>query len=203
MLQTPEDIARIQITGTPYRVGDVATIEDGVAEDRQLRPARRQGRDHDRRSASSRAPTSSRWPTTSRPQLKRIFASRPRSTLLHPAATSRHSSRNRPNGAIEELLIAVDRGDAGGAGVLPRHAQHAGDGGRSAGDYDRHLRGDQPVRRDDQPDLAAGALAVGRPGDRRRDCGARKYLPPYGARRRPRWSRPAAAPPRSRCRCWR
>src|SRR5215213_9746314 len=32
MLQTPQDIARVQITGTPYRVGDVATIEDGVAD---------------------------------------------------------------------------------------------------------------------------------------------------------------------------
>lgn len=32
MLATPADIARIQITGTPYRIGDVATIEDGVAE---------------------------------------------------------------------------------------------------------------------------------------------------------------------------
>ncbi|PDW03505.1 efflux RND transporter permease subunit [Candidatus Viridilinea mediisalina] len=32
LLQTPEDIANIQITGTPYRIGDVATIEDGAAE---------------------------------------------------------------------------------------------------------------------------------------------------------------------------
>lgn len=34
LLQTPEDIAKVQITGTPYRIGDVATIEDGVAEKR-------------------------------------------------------------------------------------------------------------------------------------------------------------------------
>ncbi|MFO7167784.1 MAG: efflux RND transporter permease subunit [Chloroflexota bacterium] len=32
LLQTPEDIANIQITGTNYRIGDVATVEDGVAE---------------------------------------------------------------------------------------------------------------------------------------------------------------------------
>jgi hydrophobic/amphiphilic exporter-1 (mainly G- bacteria), HAE1 family len=32
MLQTPEDILRVQITGTPYRIGDVAAVEDGVAE---------------------------------------------------------------------------------------------------------------------------------------------------------------------------
>lgn len=32
MLQTPDDIAKIQITGTSFRVGDVAVIEDGVAE---------------------------------------------------------------------------------------------------------------------------------------------------------------------------
>ncbi|HMP41557.1 MAG TPA: efflux RND transporter permease subunit, partial [Roseiflexaceae bacterium] len=32
MLNAPEDIARIQITGTPYRIGDVAVIEDGVAD---------------------------------------------------------------------------------------------------------------------------------------------------------------------------
>ncbi|MEN9937851.1 MAG: hypothetical protein RLZZ387_4430 [Chloroflexota bacterium] len=34
MLQTPEDIADIQITGTNYRISDVAAIEDGVAEER-------------------------------------------------------------------------------------------------------------------------------------------------------------------------
>jgi hydrophobic/amphiphilic exporter-1 (mainly G- bacteria), HAE1 family len=32
LLQTPADIERIQITGTSYRVGDVATVEDGVAD---------------------------------------------------------------------------------------------------------------------------------------------------------------------------
>src|SRR6185436_6944532 len=32
MIQAPQDIARIQVTGTPFRVGDIATIEDGVAE---------------------------------------------------------------------------------------------------------------------------------------------------------------------------
>lgn len=32
MIRVPEDIANIQITGTPYRIGDVATIEDGIAE---------------------------------------------------------------------------------------------------------------------------------------------------------------------------
>lgn len=32
MIQSPEDITNIQITGTPYRIGDVATVEDGVAE---------------------------------------------------------------------------------------------------------------------------------------------------------------------------
>ena len=32
LLQSPDDIAKIQITGTSYRVGDVARVEDGVAE---------------------------------------------------------------------------------------------------------------------------------------------------------------------------
>jgi hydrophobic/amphiphilic exporter-1 (mainly G- bacteria), HAE1 family len=32
MLNTPQDITRIQIAGTQYRIGDVATIEDGIAE---------------------------------------------------------------------------------------------------------------------------------------------------------------------------
>jgi hydrophobic/amphiphilic exporter-1 (mainly G- bacteria), HAE1 family len=32
LLQSPADIAAIQITGTNYRVGDVAAVEDGVAE---------------------------------------------------------------------------------------------------------------------------------------------------------------------------
>ncbi len=32
MLQSPEDILQVQITGTPYRIGDVAAVEDGVAE---------------------------------------------------------------------------------------------------------------------------------------------------------------------------
>ncbi|NJN67841.1 MAG: efflux RND transporter permease subunit [Chloroflexaceae bacterium] len=32
MIQDPQDIADIQITGTSYRIGDVARIEDGIAE---------------------------------------------------------------------------------------------------------------------------------------------------------------------------
>jgi HAE1 family hydrophobic/amphiphilic exporter-1 len=32
LLQTPADIERIQITGTTYRIGDVARVEDGVAD---------------------------------------------------------------------------------------------------------------------------------------------------------------------------
>ncbi|NJN19183.1 MAG: efflux RND transporter permease subunit [Oscillochloris sp.] len=32
LLQSPESIAEIQITGTSYRIGDVATVEDGVAD---------------------------------------------------------------------------------------------------------------------------------------------------------------------------
>ncbi|HWQ14916.1 MAG TPA: efflux RND transporter permease subunit [Roseiflexaceae bacterium] len=36
MLQRPEDIAAIPITGTPYRVSDVAVVEDGVAERRSF-----------------------------------------------------------------------------------------------------------------------------------------------------------------------
>ena len=32
LLQSPADIARIQITGTNYRISDVATVEDGVAD---------------------------------------------------------------------------------------------------------------------------------------------------------------------------
>lgn len=31
-IQKPEDITRIQITGTAFRIGDVATVEDGVAQ---------------------------------------------------------------------------------------------------------------------------------------------------------------------------
>src|SRR6266540_1441098 len=43
MLQQPADIARVQITGTPYRVSDVASVEDGVAEDTSY--ARLNGKD--------------------------------------------------------------------------------------------------------------------------------------------------------------
>jgi HAE1 family hydrophobic/amphiphilic exporter-1 len=32
MFQEPQDIASARITGTPYRIGDVATIEDGIAD---------------------------------------------------------------------------------------------------------------------------------------------------------------------------
>ncbi len=32
LLRTPEAITRVRITGTPYRIGDVATVEDGVAD---------------------------------------------------------------------------------------------------------------------------------------------------------------------------
>jgi len=43
MLQTPQDFARVEIASTPYRVGNVATVEDGVAED--LSYARLNGQD--------------------------------------------------------------------------------------------------------------------------------------------------------------
>ncbi|NTW03824.1 MAG: efflux RND transporter permease subunit, partial [Oscillochloris sp.] len=39
LLQSPDDIARIQITGTSYRISDVATIEDGVADTTNSSPA--------------------------------------------------------------------------------------------------------------------------------------------------------------------
>jgi HAE1 family hydrophobic/amphiphilic exporter-1 len=35
LLQEPQDINQVRITGTPYRIGDIATVEDGVAEDEQ------------------------------------------------------------------------------------------------------------------------------------------------------------------------
>jgi hydrophobic/amphiphilic exporter-1 (mainly G- bacteria), HAE1 family len=105
MLQQPEDIARVQITGTPYRVSDVATVEDGVAEDTNY--ARLNGKDTvvidiRRQSGTNIVQVADAVDA----QMKSVFASYPD---LHYTVVRDQSTmvRQSVNGSIEELIIAA------------------------------------------------------------------------------------------------
>jgi HAE1 family hydrophobic/amphiphilic exporter-1 len=105
MLQTPQDIARVQITGTPYRVSDVATVEDGVAEDTSY--ARLNGKDTvvidiRRQSGTNIVQVADAVEA----QMKSVFASYPdlRYTVVRDQSTI---VRQSVNGSIEELIIAA------------------------------------------------------------------------------------------------
>jgi len=105
MLQTPQDIARIQITGTPYRVGDVATIEDGVAEVDGY--SRLDGRDSISVSIQRQSGTNTvQVADNVRAQIKTIFDANPDLTYFIPSDQS-IQIRESTNSAIEELLIAA------------------------------------------------------------------------------------------------
>ena len=95
MIQTPQDIARIQITGTPYRIGDVATIEDGVAEVNSY--ARLDGKDAiaisiRKQSGSNTVQVADDVKARDQEDLRR----RARSDAISFRAINRPSSSNRP-----------------------------------------------------------------------------------------------------------
>ena len=105
MLQTPQDIARIQITGTPYRVGDVATIEDGVAEVDGY--ARLDGRDSISLSIQRQSGTNTVAVADNvKAQIKTIFDANPDLTYFIPSDQSVEIQAST-DAAIEELLIAA------------------------------------------------------------------------------------------------
>ena len=91
----PQDIARVQITGTPYRVGDVATIEDGVAEVNGY--ARLDGKDAiaisiRKQSGTNTVQVADNVEGADQDDLR----CQPRSDLLHPQRSVDIRSRNRP-----------------------------------------------------------------------------------------------------------
>jgi HAE1 family hydrophobic/amphiphilic exporter-1 len=104
MIQQPQDIARIQITGTPYRIGDVATIEDGVAEIESY--ARLDGKDAIALSIRKQSGSNTVAVADSvKAELAQIFANRTDLKYFIPSDQStfiKESTRS----AIEELIVA-------------------------------------------------------------------------------------------------
>ncbi|NOK63650.1 MAG: hypothetical protein GFH27_549297n8 [Chloroflexi bacterium AL-W] len=104
LLQTPEDIAFVQITNTPYRVGDLATIEDGVAEVDSY--SRLNGQDAitiDIRKQSGSNTVAVAEEVKS--ELERIFAEQPDLSYVIPLDQS-EAVEESTRSAIEELLVA-------------------------------------------------------------------------------------------------
>lgn len=105
LLQTPEDIARIRITGTPFRVGDVATIEDGVAEVQSY--ARLDGRDAITLAIRKQSGTNTVAVADNvRAQIEDLFGARPDLIYFIPQDQS-EAVRSSTESAIEELLMAA------------------------------------------------------------------------------------------------
>jgi hydrophobic/amphiphilic exporter-1 (mainly G- bacteria), HAE1 family len=105
MLQNPQDIARIQITGTPYRVGDVATVEDGVADVDGY--SRLDGHDSISLSIQRQSGTNTvEVADNVKEQIKAIFEANPDLTYFIPSDQS-EEIRASTDAAIEELLIAA------------------------------------------------------------------------------------------------
>ncbi len=104
LLQSPEDIARIQITGTPYRVGDVAVVEDGVAEDTSY--SRLDGSDAIILAVRKQSGTNTVAVADNvREALDEIFATRPDLTYTIPRDDSL-DVRSSVISSIEELIFA-------------------------------------------------------------------------------------------------
>jgi len=104
MLQTPQDIARIQLTGTPFRIGDVATIEDGVADVNSY--SRLDGRDAITISIRKQSGSNTvQVADTVKEQVQAIFANEPGLRYFIPSDQSTFVKQST-NSAIEELLIA-------------------------------------------------------------------------------------------------
>ena len=104
LLQEPEDIALVQITNTPYRVGDLATIEDGVAE--VDRYSRLNGEDTitidiQKQSGSNTVAVAEEVKS----ELERIFAELPDLSYVIPLDQS-EAVQESTRSAIEELLVA-------------------------------------------------------------------------------------------------
>ena len=105
MIQEPQDISRIQITGTAYRVGDVATIEDGVAEVKSY--SRLDGKDAISIGVLKQTGTNTvAVADRIKAEIKTIFEARPDLSYFVPNDQS-ETVRSSVDGAIEELLLAA------------------------------------------------------------------------------------------------
>jgi hydrophobic/amphiphilic exporter-1 (mainly G- bacteria), HAE1 family len=104
MIQTPQDIARIQITGTPFRVGDIATIQDGVAEVDSY--ARLDGKDAIALAIRKQSGANTVAVAENiKAELQTIFSNRPDLKYFVPSDQSTFIE-NSTNSAIEELIVA-------------------------------------------------------------------------------------------------
>jgi HAE1 family hydrophobic/amphiphilic exporter-1 len=104
MFQTPQDIAKIQITGTPYQIGDIATIEMGVAEVDTY--ARLDGQDTVTVDIIKRSDANIVQVAEGiHEQLDEIFAGYPDLEYYIPLDTSEFVEES-VHGAIEELFVA-------------------------------------------------------------------------------------------------
>src|SRR3954452_629376 len=106
MLQNPQDIARIQITGTPYRVGDVATIEDGVAD--VVGYSRLDGRDLISISIQRQSGTNTVSVAENvKAQIKTIFDANPDLTYFIPSDQSTQIKESTDSAIVKLLIAAV------------------------------------------------------------------------------------------------
>jgi hydrophobic/amphiphilic exporter-1 (mainly G- bacteria), HAE1 family len=104
MIDNPQDIARIQITGTAFRIGDVATIEDGVADIDSY--ARLDGKDAI--SLSIRKQSGANTVAVAdniKAEMTTLFANRPDLKYFIPSDQSTFI-KDSTRGAIEELIVA-------------------------------------------------------------------------------------------------
>jgi len=104
LLQRPDDIARIQITGTSYRVGDVASVEDGVAD--SVSYSRLDGSDAIILNVYKQTGTNTvQVADNVRAVIADTFAARPDLTYTIPRDDS-EAVRDSVNSSIEELVFA-------------------------------------------------------------------------------------------------
>lgn len=105
LLQSPEDITKIQITGTPYRIGDVARVEDGVAD--SVTYSRLDGSDAIILSVLKQTGANTvEVADNVRAVIEETFASRPDLTYTIPNDQS-DDVRGAVNSSIEELIFAA------------------------------------------------------------------------------------------------
>jgi hydrophobic/amphiphilic exporter-1 (mainly G- bacteria), HAE1 family len=104
MIGEPQDIANIQITGTAYRIGDVATIEDGVAESTTY--ARLDGKDAIAISIRKQSGSNTvQVADEIKKEIDLIFGARPELKYFIPRDEA-ESVRSSTDSAIEELFLA-------------------------------------------------------------------------------------------------
>ncbi|KAB8142941.1 efflux RND transporter permease subunit [Chloroflexia bacterium SDU3-3] len=105
MIQEPKDIERIQITGTAFRVGDVARVVDGIAEQKSY--ARLNGQDAISLAVRKQSGTNTVSVAEAvKAELTAIFANRTDLKYYIPNDQS-DAVRSSVESAIEELLIAA------------------------------------------------------------------------------------------------